>query len=150
MSLWDRFLQAIPHKATRTRLFRLETILTLLYAHFVLHVLPFKSIERIMNRHPDRPEVNGTLRQRAIAGVRWIMDQTPRVLWLDIVCFPRCLAAQMMLRRRGVYTTLYYGAASFPGRGLTAHTWLQDNTPGVIDHEQACDYQVLSCYPQAQ
>lgn len=77
-------------------------------------------------------------------------------LWLNlnVVCFPRTFAAQAMLRRRGVTTTLYYGATTRADAGkLLTHVWLQDGEKGIVDHENCSQFQVLARYsplPQTQ
>lgn len=69
------------------------------------------------------------------------------VLPFKIVCFPRGFAAQAMLRRRGITTTVYYGAASRSGRGLVTHVWVQDGAEGVMGLRAATGYKVIAKYP---
>ena len=64
-----------------------------------------------------------------------------------IVCFPRAVAAQAMLRRRGVSTTLYYGATSQTDKGLSAHVWVQDGETDVVGKRSAAGVKVLARYP---
>lgn len=56
------------------------------------------------------------------------------------------MAAQAMLRRRGIGTTLYYGAMTSPEGQLQAHAWLQSEDGGVVGHEAAPAYNVLATY----
>jgi hypothetical protein len=68
----------------------------------------------------------------------------------DTVCFPRAIAAQMILRRLGMGTTLYYGAATMPERGLTAHVWLQDGSEIVVGQHDGQDYHILARYSETR
>jgi len=147
MNLWVKFLRVIPNWNLRFRLFHLEGILTLLYAYLIVRLMSFSAIEPFMNRNPTQPEIDGEMRRRIVQNVRWAIYQAMKVIPFEVVCFPRSLAAQIMLRRYGIYTTLYFGAVSTPEKGLTAHTWLQDKTTGIIDHEIAGYFNIVACYP---
>jgi hypothetical protein len=52
-----------------------------------------------------------------------------------------------MLRRRGIQATLYYGGATLPQEGLSAHVWVQDGTVGIVGHEVAGAYRIVLQYP---
>jgi hypothetical protein len=52
-----------------------------------------------------------------------------------------------MLRRRGVASVLYYGAAPDRERGLAAHAWVMAAEAGVIGHEIAHRFAVLAHFP---
>ncbi|MDX9956791.1 MAG: lasso peptide biosynthesis B2 protein [Anaerolineae bacterium] len=144
MSLLRRF-QRQP-VARRTLL--IEAAMYLLLARLALHVLPFRRIAAWLNRPPRRTELAGEGRERIRKEVIWAIEQAAKQLPGETVCFPRALAAQAMLRRRGISTTLYYGAATLPERGLTAHVWVQDGDEGVVGHREAGSYHVLARYPE--
>jgi hypothetical protein len=56
-----------------------------------------------------------------------------------------------MLRRRGISSILYFGAAPDDQRGLCAHVWVRDGHIDVIGGETASRYAVLvMCPPQEQ
>ena len=55
------------------------------------------------------------------------------------VCFPQCLAAAQMLRRRGISSRLHYGVAR-DGDKLVTHTWLEAGGEMVIGGEVAREY----------
>jgi hypothetical protein len=63
------------------------------------------------------------------------------------MCFEQGLAAQIMLRRRGVPSRLYYGAAQNDQRGLSAHVWVQDGEVNVIGGEIASRFALLATFP---
>jgi len=148
MTWWASWVHARTNRKLQRRLLRLEGLITLTNAYLLIKLLPFPWLERLMNRDNRRQQLRGTARDRMIGDVRWAIERATSTLPWEIVCFPRALAAQLMLRRYGVSTTLYYGAATRPEQGLTAHTWLQDGANGVIEHEQASDFHCLTSYPQ--
>jgi len=57
----------------------------------------------------------------------------------SFVCFPQCLAASEMLRRRGIASRLHYGVAR-DGDKLVTHTWLEAGGEIVIGGEVAGEY----------
>jgi hypothetical protein len=61
------------------------------------------------------------------------------------VCFPQCLAAGEMLRRRGIASQLHYGVAR-DGDKLVTHTWLEAGGEIVIGGEVAGEYSTLAVY----
>jgi hypothetical protein len=129
----------------------LETLVHLVAARLALRILPFRWLVWWFQRPARRPELAGDARQAAIRQVRLAVHYTNLWLDLDAVCFPRSIAAQTMLRRRGVSTTLYYGAAMLPDPGkLTTHVWLQDGDNGIVGHENITQFQILARYSAMQ
>lgn len=150
MAQWASWRERLPARALQRRLLLLEAAAALVVAYLMIHLLPFRLLEVIMSRPVRGTQLRGGTRQAAIAGIRWAVTRASRRLPFTVVCFPRALAAQMMLRHRRVATTLYYGAATLPGKGLTAHTWLQDGALGIVEHAEAAHFHVVARYPQAQ
>lgn len=125
----------------------LEAALILVAAKMALQVVPFARLRPFFEKRVRGPELSGEARRRAVSQVRDAIFVAAQALPGQYVCFPRGIAAQAMLRRRGVSTTLYYGAATFPEKGLTGHVWVLDGEEDVIGSAQAPDYHVLARYP---
>jgi hypothetical protein len=66
------------------------------------------------------------------------------------MCFPRGLAAQWMLRRRGIPSVLYYGAAPDAVKGVAAHVWVCDGEVPVIGGRAAEGMAVLARFPASE
>lgn len=125
----------------------LETALHILLAQLVLRLLPFRWLVWWFQRPARQPELQGVARRSACAAVRSAIYYTNLWLGLNAVCFPISIAAQTMLRHRGVSTTLYYGATTQTDDGtLAAHVWLQDGDVGIIAHENRDRFQILARY----
>jgi hypothetical protein len=129
----------------RERRRRIEAFAYLLAARIALRVLPFRWLTPIFEREPRVPELEGPERDEVRAEVRRAIHRTARLL-PGTACFPKAIAAQAMLRRRAVATTLYCGAARIPGEGLVTHVWLQDGDVGVAGHRVSRDYEPLAQY----
>jgi hypothetical protein len=132
---------------THRRWLLLEASLTMMAARLALRAIPYKWLTWFFEQRARRPELIGARRSEVKREVRWAVILVARRFPESIVCFPRAIAAQAMLRRRGVSTTLYYGAMLHPQRGLTAHVWIQDGEDGIIGILAAPGHKVLARYP---
>jgi hypothetical protein len=125
-----------------------EACCYLTWARLLLWLLPFRSLTRFFSRPPaKKPAITGTERLRLREDIRWAVEGVARRLPGETACFPRAIAAQAMCRRRGVSATLYYGAATLPSAGFSAHVWVLDDTEGVIGHQIAPDFRILARFP---
>ena len=103
------------------RLLLVETILSLAIAGIVIAVLPFRYVGLLAARPIRQPTPLGQARVYQVGRVRWaIITIAARLPWRAL-CFQQSLAAQLMLRRRGISSVLYYGAAQDDRSGLHAH-----------------------------
>jgi len=126
----------------------MEACLYLVAARAMLLLLSFRQLTRFFNRSSSKERVPASSeRARLRRDVRWAITRAAEYLPGETVCFPRGIAAQAMLRRRGCNATLYYGAATLPQKGLTAHVWVLDGTEGIVGHQIAGDYRVIAHFP---
>jgi hypothetical protein len=127
-----------------------EATLSLALAAFAVAVLPFRQIGRLATCPVRQPDLPPAARKIAVRRIRWaIFSCARRVPWRT-VCFQQALAAQLMLRRRGIPSVLYYGAAPDDKRGLAAHVWVRAGEIGVVGHEISHQFAVLAKYPEEQ
>ncbi len=133
------------------RMLTAEAIVYLSIARLALTLVPFGRLTWFFERPTRRTELTGDARSRARKEVRSVIFGLHQRRPGATTCFHRAIAAQAMLRRRGVSTTLYYGATTLPTRGLATHAWVQDGPEGVVGHITARNdqYHVLARYPKA-
>jgi hypothetical protein len=129
-----------------------EAGVSIFSARLALALIPFRRLTPYFERPARVPELTGPERtrqrdavRRAILAVRW---RAPAAS----TCLHRAIAAQAMLRRRGINATLYYGASRRPGHPLSTHAWVQDGAEGVIGYATAQRDQcvILAAYPAGQ
>ena len=126
-----------------------EAFFYLLLARLALKCFSFLRLAGLFSSPLQKPKLSGRPRRLACKEVqRAIFYVWKRFPWKP-TCFHRALAAQAMLLRRGVSTTLYYGAATSPERGLTGHVWVQDGPIGVVGHDAAKGVHFLARFPEA-
>ena len=125
----------------------LEAIVWLALAALAIAVLPFRNLGRLAARPIRRPKPPDSVRLTEARHVRWaIFAAARRVPWRT-VCFQRGLAAQFMLRRRGIPSVLYYGAAQDDRSGLSTHVWVRDCDFNVVGGEIAYRFAILATFP---
>jgi len=143
ISLPAKFFRLSRHD----RLLLLEAILWLAVAWLAIAVLPFRHIGRLAARPTRGPEPPEQTRLEVVKRIRWaIIVCARRVPW-RAMCFQQSLAAQFMLRRRGVPSVLHYGAAPNDRQGLSAHVWVRDGDVDVIGGETKSRFALLATFP---
>lgn len=127
-----------------------EVLAHLLWARLALAICSFQQLTWFFERPARQPELTGEARTRTRQEVRSAILRMYLRFPGKTTCFHRAMAAQAMLRRRGVGVTLYYGAATLPESGLAAHAWVGDGNEGVLGHRtaQRGGYRILARYPE--
>jgi hypothetical protein len=123
----------------------IEALLALGLAFALIAVLPFRRVAKLASAGAGRtpPPVSPSEAQLIASAIRaW----AARVPW-RAVCFEQGLAALLMLRRRGLAVTLFYGAAYDADAALVAHVWVRSVLVDVIGCETSHDYQLLATFP---
>lgn len=122
-----------------------EALFAVMVASLLIKFLPFRSVARVaagrglrINRSASSYEA------RLIA--RAVSACAARVPWRAL-CIQKGLAAVLMLRRRRLAATLFYGAAHSADASLVAHVWVRSNNVDVMGCETANDYGLLAAFP---
>ena len=117
-----------------------------------LRAFSFKTAMRLAAHPLSRPSRSEASAAVLAADIRWaVLAAARRVPWRT-VCIHRGLAAQIMLRRRGAASRLYYGARSDGlhedgSQGLAAHVWVRLGDHGVVGGEGSDRFAVLAAFP---
>ena len=128
-------------RAWRERGLLLRVLVLLAAARLALLVVPFRRLARYLGpADVESPlEVNSEVLAEA-ARVAWAIRVVSRRTPWASTCFPQALTGLVLLRGRGIATTLYLGAAIRRDRvGMEAHAWLRCGpcfvTGGAGHHE---------------
>jgi Transglutaminase-like superfamily len=125
----------------------LEATLWMTIAGIAVAVLPFRHLGLLASCPVRGPKPTDQARVIMVRRVRWaLVTATRRAPW-HAWCFQQGVAAQLMLRRRGIPSVLYYGAAQDGTNGLSAHVWVRDGDVDVIGGEMVSHYTVLATFP---
>lgn len=128
------------------RILLLEAACVLGLVSASIALLPFRWSLAIASTRPSAPEFLGD-RSEAIRNINWAVAVLARAVPWTAVCFQRGLAVHLMLRRRGIASTLYYGARQDERAGLQAHVWVKSGDCPVIGCEEAHRFRVLAAIP---
>jgi hypothetical protein len=140
-------LQKFWRQSGQDRLLLLEATLWLAVAALATAGLPFRYVRHLAAIRTTRPELPRQMRFTEATRIRWaILACARRVPW-RAMCFQQGLAAQIMLRRRGVPSRLYYGVAPNDQRGISAHVWVRDGDINIIGAEIASRFAPLAAFP---
>jgi hypothetical protein len=118
-------------RAIRNR-YLCEAMITLALARLAVGVLPAGRILSWARRPPLRiSRFNGG----AVDWICWSIETIGPKSWMRAACLPRALAAQAMLRRRGITSRLCLGVAR-ESEELSAHAWLELGQTVVVGVDQ--------------
>jgi hypothetical protein len=103
----------------------IEAVGRLVAAGVLLRALRLRRLAPRLGRHmavsPEDGPTGDVVGE--VQSVRWAIAAAARHLPWQPVCLPQAVAAQWMLRRRGIASTLYFGIA--PGPEYQAHAWVR-------------------------
>ena len=120
-----------------------EAFATLIVASLIVRFLPFRRLTEIARRPIVAPPPADPA--AVVARIAWAVDAAARRARFRAVCIERGLAAQAMLRRRGVATLFHYGVARRDG-DLTAHVWVTWQGQDVVGGKEAADFREMAIF----
>lgn len=123
----------------------IEAVLYLSVSAVAIAFLPFASLARLASRHGGQRMIDPD--QQRVVEIGRIVSSVARYLPFRAKCFECGLAAQWMLRRRGIASTLFYGAALETDGKLAAHVWVRASDLDVVGCANAADYALLARFP---
>ena len=112
---------------------------------FAINWVQFSTLARFFGTHQaETPFQVSTKHHPVLRRIRWAIVSASRYTPWESNCFPQATAAQLLLRQRGIKSTLYLGVKlddSMPNqqRELKAHAWLRVGSyiiTGKLGHEQ--------------
>jgi hypothetical protein len=120
--LISRYRQLTPER----RVALWEAACKLALAQVAVHVLPFRWLTGGLGQpRAESPAVLPPEVMPTVHEVGWAIGAIVRRLPKAPKCLVQAVAAQWMLRRRGIAGTLYLGVARNPARSLSAHAWVR-------------------------
>jgi hypothetical protein len=126
-----------------------ETCVTLVFASIAVRILSFRKIGKLAGWPLSTPASDSERWIEPIREIRWaVLACAARAPW-RAKCFEEGLAAHLILRRRGIPSTLFFGAASVADKGFIAHVWVRAENMDVIGTESAQQFAVLARFPAA-
>jgi transglutaminase superfamily protein len=119
----------------------IEALAAVALASAAVQLLPFRRSIRLGAR---RLASTPTASASRIAEVRWAVEAAARRSPWRALCIEKGLAAQWMLRRRGVDAVLHYGIAREEAGELQAHVWVAADDAIVVGGAEAPKFQCVA------
>lgn len=114
----------------------------MILASVAIRLVPFRQLARLIGG--EGPAARAA--EREVATIRRAIRAWSRRLPWRTLCFEEGLTAHWMLRRRGLRSTLHYGAATIDGQ-LKAHVWVRSGDVDVVGCDNAADFALLATFP---
>jgi hypothetical protein len=152
LRLIRRLLLRFGQIGRRRRTLVAEAVLCLLAARLALLFVPFPRLARRLGRFvpPDQAQGLGTASTtqavQAATDIGWAVTRAARYVPFKAVCLPQAMAAQAMLRRRGVASVMHFGAARGTEKLLDAHAWLDAAGVEVTGYPVAESFAEIACF----
>jgi hypothetical protein len=115
------------------RAYLVEAVMALAVARGAVLVLPSSWVFAWARRSPSRIR---RFRGDEIEWVSWAVETAGRSTWMKALCLPRALAAQGMLRRRGIASGLCLGVVRY-NNALVAHAWIEIGQDMIVGGAEA-------------
>ncbi|MGH6994457.1 MAG: lasso peptide biosynthesis B2 protein [Stellaceae bacterium] len=138
----------------RRRVLVVEAVIYLLLARLGLIFVPFPKLARRLGHFvpPSDPRAiaaraAGAREQMQLAKeIGWAVTRSARYVPFKAVCLPQAMAAQVMLKRRGVSSVMHFGAARGEDKPLDAHAWLDAAGVEVTGYPVAKNFAEIACF----
>jgi hypothetical protein len=126
----------------RRRRLLLEAVLALVAGRLTVLLVPFRVYSKVLGRPMTESPQAATAAPESLRAIsEAIVDAGRRVPWTN-KCVEQALAAKLMLRRRGLSNTLYFGVAR--DVTLEAHAWLRSGDVCVTGEAELERYTIVA------
>jgi len=154
LRLIHRLLLRFRQIDNRRRILLAEAVTYLLAARLALIFIPFPRLApRLGSFVPPTDPRAGEARMAAAPDqtklaeeIGWAVTRAARYLPFKAVCLPQAMAAQVMLKRRGVKSVMHFGAAKGTDKPLDAHAWLDAAGVEVTGYPVAENFAEIACF----
>jgi len=131
-----------------------EAAAYLFIARLALVFIPFPRLARRLGTfvtpavaRATQTATDSALDQSRIAEeIAWAVTRAARYVPFKAVCLPQAMAAQVMLKRRGVKSVMHFGAARGTDKPLDAHAWLDAAGVEVTGYPVAENFAEIACF----
>lgn len=132
-----------------SKYYLLEAFVLLLYARILVVFKPFKQIAPTLGNHMQESATNASSKQleeaKAIGrAIKRVSQFTP----VRSMCFEQAITASIMLSKRGINTTTYFGVLKDDSvkEGLKAHAWIKVGETTITGNRGMNKFTVVSTF----
>jgi hypothetical protein len=127
-----------------------EATVWLALARLAILLMRFSALSRRLGEHMHEATLDDDERRGPVLRrIGWAIGAVSRRAPWRCKCLEQAVAAKMMLRTRGIASTLYLGVARDPaGTSVQAHAWLRCGSYYVTGGEDRERYAVVSTFAE--
>ena len=128
----------------------LEALAFLAFARLAVLMMRFPALAtRLGTPMTESTHDDDELWKPVLRRMKWAIGAVSRRAPWRCMCLEQAVAAKMMLRRRGMASTLYFGVARDPGdTSIKAHAWVRCGTCFVTGGEGRDGFAVVSTFAE--
>ena len=141
-------LRKLWRASWRDRLLLAEAALALVGARLVMLVVPFRRIAPRLGETMGDSPAEDPADPRGLRRIGWAVGVAGRALPFHCSCLTEAIAAKVMLKRRGVTSTLYLGLAKDGQSQLEAHAWLRCGSSVLTGGGTSEGYTVIASFAE--
>lgn len=125
----------------------IEAALCLALVRAAILAVRFPSLSRHLGaRMRESTHDDDEAKRPVLRRIRWAIGAVSRRAPWRCMCLEQAIAAKLMLRRRGIESTLYLGVARHEGETIQAHAWLRSGSVYVVGGETRSLYTIVSTF----
>ncbi len=140
-------LKTISRLALSELILIIEACLLIMAAAFAVRFFKFQTLRKIaslpLRPKPETKAATDTLLPKVRSAVAIAARRSP----FRSLCFEQGLTAQLMLRRRGINSKLFYGLNSGDEKTLGAHVWVMADDFPICGERVAGNFAVMITMP---
>ncbi len=126
-----------------------EAWVLLAAARLILIFAPFKKIAPLLGHlNKDEPSLSTTENKFTLTHLSLAIARACRYSFWRTQCFEQALAAKIMLRRRGIHSTIYFGVKHVDNgnKTIAAHAWIESEGITLTGAMGKDSFSIISSY----
>lgn len=127
----------------------LEAWCLLAFARILLLLLPFRKLAPLLGKKssPEKEQPYHSSHHTRLSHISSAILSAAAYSPWRTQCFEQALAARLMLRFRGLATTVFFGVSKSKKKGnFNAHAWLQCDGLTITGGKQVEQFTVIACF----
>jgi hypothetical protein len=143
----SRKLVTVVRLPFATKALMVEALVLLAFARLAVLFLPFRWVAKLLGRQAAETGLQHDPQNAlVIERVCWMLPTVARNVPWESKCLDQALAAKVMLRRRGIATTVYFGVQHDDHGRLAAHAWLRSGTRYVTGGASRNQFAIINTF----
>ncbi|OGT35222.1 MAG: hypothetical protein A3F11_02130 [Gammaproteobacteria bacterium RIFCSPHIGHO2_12_FULL_37_14] len=125
----------------------LEALFDLIICKYLVLYVPFRKYSKKFGYvHCETFHENMQAANDFISAIQCALRLVPPLLPWYSQCLDQAMAAQRMLKRRGLQNTLYFGMKHEQDHSFGAHAWVRCGNRWVVGYHSQIDYIIVCTY----